>query len=354
MNDLDKIDTRTLSRQTREYLRRQCIKLQKKELKQHQIAELLGVTRTTVSLWQKEYRQKGKDFFKPGIPGIKEGQNRYLSLEQEQQIQKLLIDKTPRQLKFPFALWDRKAVKLLIEKNFGIKLSIRTVGDYLKRWNFTPQKPLKRAYEQNHKQIKKWLNESYPEIKKRAKEEKAEIHWGDETGLRNTTQHGRGYAPKGKTPVQTLPAKRVSSNLISTITNQGKVRFMGYRGSMNAMVLIKFLKRLIQSSDGKIFLILDNLRVHHAILVQEWLQKHQEKIEVFYLPPYAPEYNPDEYLNCDLKAGVHSKIPALTQDELYSNTLSHMRMLQKSPQRVKSYFKHPKIAYAAVDEKDAA
>ena len=147
------------------------------------------------------------------------------------------------------------------------------------------------------------MREEYPQIKVRAKQENATIFWGDETGIKNTTQHGRCYAPKGKTPVQTIPAKRVSLNMISAIANQGEVRFMLYESNMNAQVLIKFLRALIESTPNKVFLVLDNLRVHHAKKVKRWLASPTVKryLEVFFLPAYSPELNPDEYLNCDLK-----------------------------------------------------
>jgi len=178
----------------------------------------------------------------------------------------LIINKTPDQLKLTFALWTRQAVGEIIRLKFGIKMPIRTVGEYLKRWHFTPQKPLKRAYEQQPKAVKKWLDEEYPEIAQRAKKEGGEIHWGDETGIRSDSPHGRSYAPKGKTPVIRLSAKRCSLNLISTVTNQGKVRFMIYKETMNAEVLIKFMKQLIKGSYKKIGIV--NLRyilVHHSI-----------------------------------------------------------------------------------------
>jgi transposase len=181
----------------------------------------------------------------------------------------------------------------------------------------------------------------------RAKEEKAEIHWGDETGLRNNSQYGRSYAPRGKTPAMPLPAKREHINLISTVTNRGKVRFMIYENALNADTMKKFLKRLIKDSGKKVFLILDNLKVHHSKDVKEWLESHKSEIEVFFLPAYSPELNPDEYLNGDLKVGVHSGVPARSSSQLKAKAISHLRMLQKLPKRVRNYFKHPKIAYAA-------
>jgi hypothetical protein len=122
---------------------------------------------------------------------------------------------------------------------------------------------------------------------------------------------------------------------------------MIYKKTMNAQLFIKFLERLIKDAGRKIYLILDNLRVHHSKIVKSWVEEHKDKIELFFLPSYSPELNPDEYLNCDLKAGVHSGVPARTKGKLTSKTLSHLRMLQKKPGRVAKYFKHPKIAYAA-------
>lgn len=226
-------------------------------------------------------------------------------------------------------------------------MPVRTVGEYLNRWGFTPQKPAKQAYEQSPKTVQRWLKEDYPEIKARAKSENAEIYWGDETGVRNASQHERGYAPKVQTPVVRLNANRKSINMISAVTNQGKVRFRVFEGTMNADILIDFCNRLIKSAKSKVYLVLDNLRVHHAKAFKDWLSDHEDKIEIFYLPSYSPELNPDEYLNCNLKAGVHSGRLAKDKASRKKKVVSHMRMLQKKPGRVSSYFMHKKIKYAA-------
>ena len=187
-----------------------------------------------------------------------------------------MTDKTPDQLKLDYALWTRQSVQQLILQETGVELAVRTVGDYLKRWGMTPQKPQKRAYEQRAPQVKKWLKEEYPEIKTRAKSENAEIFWGDETGLRNNCQHERGYALKGHTPIIKLNANSESINMISAVTNQGKVRFRFFDGNMNSDILIDFMMRLVNSAKRKVFLILDNLRVHHCQPVKEWLEKAQK------------------------------------------------------------------------------
>lgn len=344
---MEKIDARKLSTDAQQQLRYQVIRLRKQGRTHKEISAITGVNRSTCSTWWSRYQSEGKKALKIQKRGRPRGSCRKLDQQQEIEVQKSICDKCPDQLKLPFALWTRIAVRQLIKQLWGIDVPVRTIGDYLKRWNFTPQKPLKRAYEQNPKAVQKWLNEEYPQIQQKANKEDAEIHWGDETGLCNDSYHGRSYAPRGKTPAISLSAKCKRVNLMSTITNQGKVRFMIYKDRMNADTFIKFMKRLIKDADRKIFLILDNLKVHHSYKARDWLQEHTDQIEVFFLPSYSPELNPDEYLNCDLKAGVHSGPPARTREQLKYKALSHLRKLQKMPKRIMKYFKHPKIAYAS-------
>lgn len=339
-------DARKLTPSAQEEKRKLAIRLWTKGHLIKDVAETVGVSAQAVSGWVNRYKKEGPSSLKAKKRGPKQG-NRSLDESQEKRIRQLIEDKTPDQLKLDYVLWTRKAVMELVLYELGIDMPIRTVGEYLKRWGFTPQKPAKRAYEQNPEAVSRWLEEEYPEIKSQAKQEDAEIYWGDETGVRNDSQHERGYAPKGKTPVVRLNAKRTSTNMISAVTNQGKVRFKVFDGTMNADILIDFCKRLIRSAKRKVYLILDNLRVHHAKVFKKWLAENSDDIKVFYLPSYSPELNPDEYLNCDLKAGVHSGLPARNKDQLNKKVRSHMRMLQNSPDRVAKYFKHEKIQYAA-------
>ena len=180
-----------------------------------------------------------------------------------------------------YALWSRTAVMELIAHRLKIKLPVRTAGMYLARWGFTPQKPMKKAYEQRPVEVKAWLDNGYPVIAERAKAEGAELHWGDETGLRSDDARGRSFAPKEKTPVVRITSKRENVGLISTVTNQGKVRWMALKGALDADQHIAFLRRLVKEAKRKVFLILDKLRVHHAKLVKAWLAKHPDEIEVF-------------------------------------------------------------------------
>jgi len=344
---MEKTDFRTLSNNEKYQIRKRGISLKKSGKTQKFIAEVFGVRESTVSSWFKAYKSEGLKGLKDKKRGVSSEDKKLISSLQEKQIQSMIIDVMPDQLKLPYALWTRKAVKELVEREFGIVVAINTMGDYLRKWGFTPQKPKKRAYEQNPKAVQKWMNQEYPSIVKKAKQENAEIHWGDETGARNSNQHGRSYAPKGKTPVKISMAKRFSVNMISTVTNRGKVEFMIYSGSMNADRFIEFLKQLIKGKKRKTFLILDNLRVHHSKVVKQWVKQNIESIELFYLPSYSPEKNPDEYLNCDLKYGL-SDIPSpKNEKQLKDNVENHMKMLQADQERVKKYFNHKEIQYAA-------
>ena len=211
----------------------------------------------------------------------------------------------------------------------------------------TPQKPLKRAYEQDPKQVETWLKQEYPTIQQQAKQQGAEIAWGDESGLRSDAQVGRGYAPIGETPEIRLSTQRARVNYIASIDNQGTVRFRLYTRKLTALVFIVFLERLIAKRARKLFWIVDRHPVHRSRAVQQWLEEHQQAIELVFLPPYSPQLNPAEFLNCDVKQGVHSKPPTRDQAQLNQRVLSHLHKLQKLPQRVMRYFKHSSIAYAA-------
>jgi transposase len=344
---MEKIDFRTLSNEERYTFRKRAIQLIKGGKKQVEIALLFGIRTGTVSHWVANYKTFGLNGLKDKPKGPRSEDLKLLSKKQELAIQKMITDVMPDQLKLPYGLWTRKAVKELVERELGVVLAINTMGDYLRSWGFSPQKPKKKAYEQCSKKVQRWLDEEYPAIKNKAKEEGAEIHWGDETGVRNSNQHGRSYAPKGKTPVKKNMAKRFSINMISTVTNQGKVEFMIYSGSMNADMLIRFLRQFVKGKQRKMYLILDNLRVHHSKIVKKWEAENSTKIAVFHLPSYSPEKNPDEYLNCDLKYGMSEKPAPRNQEQLKRNVENHMLMLQKNEQRVKKYFKHDDIKYAA-------
>jgi len=284
-------DMRSLSREARHERRAQVIRLRKAGRTYDEIALQTGLSRTGVFDICKRHDASGAKALKDAPGGRKVGDGRRLDAVQEAAVRKLITDKTPDQLKMPYALWTRAAVGQLIEQRFGIRMPVRTMGLYLARWGFTPQKPMKKAYEQSPAAVKKWLEEEYPVIAACAKLEGAEIHWGDETSLRSDDVRGRSYAPRGQTPVIRVNSKRHGLSVISIVTNKGQMRWKIFDGALNSDILIDFLRRLIKNAGRKIYLILDNLRVHHSKPMKKWLAEHKHEIEVFYLPSYSPELN---------------------------------------------------------------
>lgn len=312
-----------------------------------EIAAITGYTRSYVSTLLTRMADRPAMLEGMSRGGRPQGSLRALSAKEERRAQQLICGKCPDQLSMPFALWTRAAIRELIRRQFGIRLSIRGVGEYVARWGYTPQKAARRAYERDDAAVQDWLTIEYPKIRARAKRESAEICWGDETGVRSDESRHRGYAPPGQTPIVKIPARRRSLSMIAAVTNQGKVRFMIYPGGLSPERLVVFMQRLIKDARRKVFLILDNLNVHKAKPVREWLADHCERIEVFYLPPYSPELNPTEYFNGDLKGEIQRGIPPKDVQDLKRTILSHSRSIQKSPARVRAYFKHRNIRYAA-------
>lgn len=345
---MDKEDARRLSAQEQHQLRKQAIRSFKRSGNRRRVSEETGLSYVAVCAIVKRHQAGGADALKPQVRGRRVGEQRSLSVEQEALIQRLICEQRPEQLKMDFALWSRPAVLQLIERECGITLSVRAVGNYLQRWGFTPQQPIRRAYEQRPEAVQAWLDQQYPAIQAQAKTEGGEIHWGDETALVNSDVRGRSYAPKGKTPViRVVGGTREKLSMIATVTNQGKTRWMIIDEAFNADRLIEFMRSLVKDAGRKVFLILDNLRVHHSKPVKAWLADRKDQIEVFYLPSYSPELNPEERLNGDLKQAMGSKVPVRTKAKLRAAATEHMTRLEQNPQRVKSYFQDPRVQYAA-------
>ncbi len=317
---------------------------------QAEIVRSLRIARSTINRWVMALEDAGGDVEKlrEKRRGTRPGTTGKLNEEQKQQVSNILIEKTPDQLKFNFALWSSKAIAQYLRTTYKMEIADRTVRAYMKSWGFTPQRPIRRAYEQNPTLVKEWKEKTYPQIVQRAKAENGEIHWGDETCVRAHAQRPRGYAPCGKTPVASMVVNMgVKVSMISTVTNTGKLRFMFIKGSMNAEIFIEFMQRLIDESDKKIFLIVDNLKVHHAKMLKPWLEKNETKIELHYLPSYSPELNPDEYLNNDLKQGMNQKAPARTKEQLTDDVRTHLENRQAQPDVVKSFFNNKYVTYAS-------
>jgi len=341
-------DFRSIGRAAQEALRRRALFLIGQQgMSQAQAAQVVGVQRQTVNGWLRRYRTQGEEGVLDGRRvSPRRGKGR-LTAEEAGKVQGWIADKMPDQLKLPFALWTSRAVRDLILLRLGKRLGLSTVQLYLQRWGMTPQKPLARAKERSPAAIQAWLEQDYPAIAKRAKAEGAVIYWGDETGISNQDQIGRSYAPKGRTPAVARTARRITQSMISAVSNRGLMRFMLYDGALNADRFIAFLRRLIKDAGQKVLLIVDNLKVHHAHKVKSWVAVHANDIELCYLPAYAPDHNPDEYLNNDLKQKLRQQPQPGSKDELLKGTRAVLRAIQRSPQRIQAYFKPPSVSYAA-------
>jgi transposase len=341
------VDMRKLPAAAQEERRRQVVGLRESGLTYAAIAAQVGLTENGVSGICRRYAERGLAGLVSGPRGPAVGTGRFLSAQQEAEVQEVICRHLPDELGLPYALWSRAAVQSLVVQRHGVRLAVRSTGRYLARWGFTAQKPLRRAYEQSADAVQRWLRQDYPAIQARARREKGTVFWGDETGLRSDDVRGRSYAPRGHTPVVRPSHKRAGVGLISAVTNKGELRWMMLDGAIKAPVLTRFLERLVRDAGAKVFLILDNLPVHRARLVQAWLAERRKQIEVFYLPAYSPELNPDEGLNADLKQAVTRKSPARSKPELKRRVINHMRGLSKRPDRIRSYFGHRTFGYAA-------
>ena len=348
LNWMKKKDARNLSSEQQQLLRIKAVDMVfKHNYTQRATAAALEVSRTHVNRWCKAFGEGGYAALELGRRGRKANEKRLLQPHQCAAVVNIIRDKTPDQEKVPFVLWERVAVRELIQQKFGVTIALRTVSDYLKRWGMTPQRPVERAREQNPKAVETWLKETYPAIKERAKKEGATILWGDETGVQNGANAGRSFAPKGQTPIIKKQGKKLRVNMVSVVSNKGEVRFKIYTSKMTQQLFIDFLKQVLKTFDKKAFVIVDNLKVHHGKLVEKWVDENKGRVELFFIPSYSPELNPDEYLNRDLKKNVNRASAPRSIEELKDNLLAFMRKIQKLPKRVQKYFKSKHIAYAA-------
>lgn len=339
-------DARSLSQEQQELLRRKAVEMVLSGKKQVEVAELLAISRNSVGRWVKRFKSQGKKALAKRKRG--NAPTPKLNKAQESCICRLIQDNHPEQLKLPFALWTREAVQTLISKKYDIQIAVRTMGSYLKKWGFTPQKPARQAIEQNSETVNQWLKEEYPAIEARAKQEHALIFWGDEMGLRSDHQAGRSYSPKGKTPVVQVSGNRFRCNMISALSNKGQLIFSVFEGSFVIAVFLAFLQRLVKQAKGrKLFLIVDGHPVHKAKAIKEWLAQQEHLLELFYLPGYSPELNPDELLNQELKATVFKQGRPKNRNELKAKLKARLYSIQKQPHKISAYFQKHSVRYAA-------
>jgi len=340
-------DARQLSDEALQVLRVRALRGLELGFSEVELAELLGVCHETISRWWTAYAREGLQALPGERTGRPLGSGRSLSVQQAERIQELIDHNSPEKLGIAQALWTRRAVRDLIRKEFDLDLAERTVGQYLRRWGYTAKKPARHSRHQNPDEVQQWLEETYPAIEAQAAKENAEILWTDEVGVAADHHPGSGYAREGEPATMEVPGPHIRVNQISAISNEGTVRFMTYQGSFTAAVFLVFLSKLIEGASRKILLIADRLQAHKTPAVVAWLEDHREQIEVFLLPAYAPELNPVEYLNNDMKGEVNKAGLPDNRGTLHAHILEFMKTLASVPQHVISYFLNPHVQYAA-------
>ena len=309
------------------------------------VAKTMAVTKRTVYGWVAAYRIDKNDAL---LATKAAGAQRKLTEKQRAWLSETVTSKSPRQLQMDFGLWTRDLVRSLIRKKFGVTLAVTSVGYLLKELGFTAQRPLIRAYQQDPDRIKRWLRIEYPRIRREAKTARAEIFFADEAGIRTDYHAGTTWSPKGKTPVVYTTGVRKSCNMLSAVSARGALRFMVRRGTVTTDVFIEFLRRLMDGATRPIFLIVDGHPTHRAKRTQAYVAATRGKLKLFYLPPYAPELNPDELVWRQVKHHGVGREPILDDDDLARRADSHLRSLQKRPATIKAFFQAPTTSYAAL------
>jgi transposase len=340
-------DARSLPSDAQAELRRTAVRLVGEGHSQTRVGELLGVARETVGRWVKAHAQAGDQALAPRRRGRRPGHTK-LSESQQLRIAKLVAGRNPDQLRLPGFLWTRALVAALIARELQIVVGEETVGRYLRGWGFSPQKPMRRAYEQSDEAVRRWLGETYPAIEQAARRQRAQILWVDESGLRSDHTAGRSWAPVGQTPVTKGTGKRFRANMIGAISNTGTLRFRVFDERFTGPVFLDFLKRLVRDATGrKIMLILDGHPAHRARIVRDWAAANSQLIELHYLPGYSPELNPAECLNQDVKTNALGKRRPTNVTELKADVRRFLHSCQRTPAKVARYFHERHVRYAA-------
>lgn len=338
-------DARSLPAAAQEALRYRAVEAVRQGMPKAEAARVFGVSRQAVITWVQARETGGIRALKAKRRG-RPPQSR-LAPHEAATIVRLILGRCPDQLRLPFALWTREAVQQLLADRCGLRVSVWTVGRYLQRWGLTPQKPRRRAFEQDPAAVRRWLREEYPAIRRAAKAAGAEIHWGDEMGLRSDHQTGTSYGRKGQTPVIPGTGQRFRCNVLSTITNRGRLAFMVFRTRFTTPVFLRFLRRLLRHVRRPVFLIVDRHPVHVAKAVERWVAQRPDRLRLFFLPGYSPDLNPDEFLNNDVKSNALGRRRPREAAELVSTVRSYLWSTQRQPAIVQSYFQAPSVQYAA-------
>jgi transposase len=341
-------DTRSLPAAAQAALRNRAVRAVLDGMTQAEAARVFRVHPNAVNRWIRRYREGGWAGLAEQRRGRRPGEQPALSHQQQQEVMALVRESTPDQLGLAGFLWTRDAVGELITRRDGLRLARTTVGGYLRGWGFSPQRPQRRALEQNPAAVRRWLEETYPAIRAQARREGGVVLWLDEMGVRSDAATGRSWAPVGQTPVINGTGKRFRVNMISAISNAGMLRFRLFTGSFTGAAFIDFLRRLLRDCDGRrVHLIVDGHPVHRAKLVSAWVGRHAERIELHFLPGYSPELNPVELLNHDVKANAAGRRRPRSASELRDELHGYLRRRQRQPAVLVRFFDHPTTRYGA-------
>jgi transposase len=339
-----KVDGRKLSHAHLEEVRFEAVKAVQAGKSPSEVAREMGLYPNRVFVWLAMYRAGGWDALRAQKAS---GRPKRLHGRQLKWIYDVVTTKNPMQLKFQFALWTRAMIRTLIQRKFGIKLSLASVGRLLAQMGLTCQKPLTRAFEQDATLVKLWIEREFPKIQTLAKKEKATIFFGDESGVRSDFHAGTTWGIRGQTPVIGHTGKRFRLNMISAISAKGELKFMTTTNKITAPVFIEFLKRLIMNYSKKIYLIVDGSSTHKAKVVQRYLETVKDRLRLFFFPPYAPEINPDELVWNEVKTHGVGRTMIRTPDDLEQAAKSSLRRLRANPEKVRSFFQKDTTRYAA-------
>ena len=309
------------------------------------VAKVLGIHRDTIYDWLAKYRHGGWGALKRRPAP---GREPKLNAAAMRWIYRAVVEKTPQQFKFEYALWTRAMVAALILRKFKVKLAANSVGRLLAQLGITCQKPLSRAREQNATLVECWLAEDYPAIKAQAQACGGEIYFGDAAHIRSDHHAGKSWGKQGRTPIVTSTGARYGMSLISAITAKGQMRFMiKEQGGVNADVFIEFLKRLVTGAKRPIFLIVDRGPAHIARKTAAFVESTKGALRLFFLPSYSPDRNPDELVWKHLKADTVGRMSITCPADFQEKVTRSMRRLQNNPAKIISFYQKPSLKYAA-------
>lgn len=339
-----KIDGRTLDHKTNEHLRKQAVRRVREDGERpSEVMRSMGLCRTTIYRWL-------RDFDKGGVESLKAtkaaGPEPKLSEKQRQNVRRWIIGKDPRQYGFDFGLWTRRIVAELIEKRFGVVLGLTAVGRLLASLNITPQKPLRRAYERDPERVAQWVRCDYPKLRRRARKIGASIYFLDEAGFSSEPNLGRTYGLKGETPIVATTGQRQKVNAISAVSAKGGFWSQVYTGMFNAGRFVEFLKDFRKGGRGRVFLVVDGHPSHRAKKVQEYVKATKGMLELHFLPPYAPDLNPDEFVWQHAKTNGVAKKPLKKNESLKERVIETLAALKAAPKLIKSFFHAKSVVYA--------